>query len=146
MSSITYQKIGGEYPLPPIDCHGRRNAISGPRPQSEPNVRVTDHPIPELGLLALEAANSATTAKGKDPEPNEARKQVLQLLLCRFEAGKLEKAVKSPESTEFLAISHVWGKAEWRKMDGIEDEIEVSREKAKFIEEQLPSIVGDQWF
>jgi hypothetical protein len=117
-----------------------------------------DDPTLQLGLLKLDGAEDGATDQGREPklagtEAHEAgpSEQVdpsppLQLVLCRFEAEKLLKAVKTPESTKFLAISHVWGKADWRKVGGIEDEIRVSQEKAKFIEEQLPSIVGNEWF
>jgi hypothetical protein len=132
--------------------------VSRPHPNPAADVPVTDDTRPQLGLVALDGDRDATTARGKEPEPDARKGQAagplreseaappLQLLLCRFQAGKLLKSVMFPASTDFLAISHVWGKAEWMKVDGIEHEIRVSREKAKFIKEQLPSIVGDQWF
>jgi hypothetical protein len=150
--------MGGCFSQPSTD-RAEQPPVSGNRPNATMEVPVTiDDPTLQLGLLKLDGAEDGATDQGREPklagtEAHEAgpSEQVdpsppLQLVLCRFEAEKLLKAVKTPESTKFLAISHVWGKADWRKVGGIEDEIRVSQEKAKFIEEQLPSIVGNEWF
>lgn len=148
--------MGGRFSQPSTD-RAEQPPVSGPHPKAAMDVPVANaDPIPQLALLKLDGNEDVAARKEKDPELEKTEaheggpsKQTepsphLQLVLCRFEEGKLVKTVKTPESTEFLAISHVWGKADWRKVGGIDDEIRVSREKAKFIEEQLPSIVGDE--
>lgn len=52
----------------------------------------------------------------------------------------------SVAETDYLAISHVWGDAEWQILPMIDGNVLVSKEKAKFIEERLASIVGAAWF
>ena len=52
----------------------------------------------------------------------------------------------SLDDTEYLAISHVWGNASWQQVPGIEGEVLVSDEKAKFLGERLRLIVNSQYF
>lgn len=118
--------MGGCFSQPSTD-RAEQHPVSGPRLETAMEVRVTDDPISQLGLFKLDEDEDAAARKGKDPEsakteaheggPSKQPKPSppLQLVLCRFDEGKLVKAVKTPESTEFLAISHVWGKADWQK-------------------------------
>ena len=70
-----------------------------------------------------------------------------QVTLCRYESGNLVKG-RAPlsETTEFFAISHVWGNCEWHHIPVLESDVLVSREKAEFITWQLQSIVGSHYF
>lgn len=68
------------------------------------------------------------------------------LTLCRYCDGKLERESHLVENTNYLAISHVWGQAEWQRVPGIEGQVLVSKEKAKFLSEQLSSVVGEEYF
>lgn len=71
----------------------------------------------------------------------------LRTTLCRFTGNILFKKLMPVKDTVYIAVSHVWGEAKWQKISGvIEDEVLVSPEKAKFIKDQLPQIVGTQWF
>jgi Heterokaryon incompatibility protein (HET) len=75
------------------------------------------------------------------------RKVPFQTLLCQFgPGGKLFKSTMILAKTKFVAISHVWGNVEWREVRGIEGEVLLSEEKAKFLEEQLPLLIGQGWF
>ena len=68
-------------------------------------------------------------------------------MLCRYGPdGKLLKSLRTLAETKFMAVSHVWGDAKWRKVKGIEGEVMVSKDKAKFLEQHLPIIVGHGWF
>ena len=76
-----------------------------PHPNPASDVPVTDDTRPQLGLVALDGDHDATIARGKEPEPDARKTQAagpsreseaappLQLLLCRFQAGKLRKSV-----------------------------------------------------
>jgi hypothetical protein len=66
--------------------------------------------------------------------------------LCRYDSGKLVKKYKLLSKTDYVAISHVWEKAAWQDIPGIDGQVLASKEKAKFIEKRLPSIVGTKWF
>ena len=46
----------------------------------------------------------------------------------------------------YVAMSHVWGRVFWQEIPGVAGEVRVSMEKAKFIKERLPSIVGNEYF
>ncbi|KAG7285927.1 hypothetical protein NEMBOFW57_008223, partial [Staphylotrichum longicolle] len=50
------------------------------------------------------------------------------------------------DELEYVAFSHVWGDWEWRKVPGIPYEVKVSQEKAEFIANDLPGLVGDGVF
>lgn len=66
-----------------------------------------------------------------------------QVYFARFENGKLIKFLGSPTELDYFAISHVWGKTEWLEIPGITGKKLVSREKANFIQHELPDLVGD---
>jgi hypothetical protein len=70
----------------------------------------------------------------------------LQITFCRYESGKLVKAILNPRVIQYVAISHIWGTAKWRQIMGVEAEVVASNEKAKFIAERLPSIVEGHYF
>ncbi|KAF8209398.1 hypothetical protein K438DRAFT_1572691 [Mycena galopus ATCC 62051] len=70
---------------------------------------------------------------------------LLEILVCRYECSKIVKE-KRPISEIFIAVSHVWGNADWRQLECVEDEILVSEEKAHFITHDLPNVVGNTWF
>jgi hypothetical protein len=70
----------------------------------------------------------------------------INITLCRFESGRLIKEPHSPSSVRFVAVSHVWGNAQWRKVDGVEGEVLISDDKAKFITDSLPKFIGGDWF
>src|SRR5437762_12644173 len=70
----------------------------------------------------------------------------ISITLCRYEYNTLRKEVKMLCETEYVAISHVWGDVKWRVIEGIAGKVLVSEEKARFLECQLPSIIGDRWF
>ena len=68
------------------------------------------------------------------------------VLMCRYNTGRLQKAEVTVADTDYLAISHVWGDVQWRHIPGIDEEVLVSKCKAKFMAERLASIVGTDWF
>ena len=76
----------------------------------------------------------------------------LQVVFCRFDSsGKLVRESLPVPETRYITISHAWESATWQKISAIEDKVLgdmflVSEEKAKFIVEQLPSLVGADWF
>jgi hypothetical protein len=70
----------------------------------------------------------------------------VKVTLCRFGSGRLIKEDHSPSSVRFIAISHVWGDAQWRRVDGVEGDVLVSEDKAKFITDTLPELIGQEWF
>ena len=70
-----------------------------------------------------------------------------QAVLRRFdpEDGRLVRAILPIHSTNYITISHVWGNARWQHVQGV-GEVLVSDEKAKFMSERLPILVGQEWF
>ena len=70
----------------------------------------------------------------------------LQITICRYESSKLVKRSLPLNSIKYIAVSHVWGQATWQRVAGHEEKVLVSNEKAKFLAERLPSVVGDQYF
>jgi hypothetical protein len=66
--------------------------------------------------------------------------------MCRYESGRLVKTMMQLNNIRYLAVSHVWGEVKWQSIPGIEGDVHASKEKAKFIVEHLPSIVGSEYF
>jgi hypothetical protein len=79
-------------------------------------------------------------------DQNLGKPAPLKVTLCRYKDDNLVKDEKSLENTDYIAVSHVWGCVEWRTIKGVEGQVRVSREKALFLENQLPRIMGKQWF
>ena len=65
---------------------------------------------------------------------------------ARFKNATLELFEAPIESTDYIAFSHVWGSWAWRSIDGIPYEVKASQEKANFIANDLPALVGDGAF
>jgi hypothetical protein len=73
--------------------------------------------------------------------------QSLETTFCRYNLGKLEKSTLALRTTNYLAISHVWGEAEWRVLSVLDGEkILASKEKARFIEDGLREFTGEEYF
>ena len=70
----------------------------------------------------------------------------LRVVMCRYKDGRVERHEVSVQDTQYIAISHVWEEAQWLHVTGIDWEVLVSPEKAKFMVESLPSIVGSGYF
>jgi len=71
---------------------------------------------------------------------------VLWVTLCRFDSEVLVREEHPLYEAEYIAISHVWGNAEWLLVPGIANEVLSSRQKAIFLANQLPKLVGTQYF
>src|SRR2546423_906959 len=55
----------------------------------------------------------------------------LQVILCRYAAGKLEKKMLCVGKTKYFAISHVWGEVvQWWSVPGIAEKVLGSEEKS----------------
>jgi len=65
---------------------------------------------------------------------------------ARFKNATLELFEAPIESTDYVAFSHVWGEWTWRSIEGIPYEVKASEEKAEFIANDLPALVGDGAF
>lgn len=70
----------------------------------------------------------------------------LQVTMCRYHGGQLERVTRKVIETQYIAISHVWEEAEWQPVLGIDGEILVSKEKAKFMAKRLSAVVGNNYF
>lgn len=70
----------------------------------------------------------------------------LRVVVCRYKDGRVERHEVSVQDTQYIAVSHVWEEAQWLHVTGIDWEVLVSPEKAKFMVESLPSIVGSGYF
>ena len=78
------------------------------------------------------------------PDQLNGEKKQLEVILRRYDSGGLSKAAMSIHDSQYITISHVWGTARWQDVLG--EEVLVSDEKARFIAEELPSLVGGEWF
>ena len=65
---------------------------------------------------------------------------------AHFKNATLELFQAPIESTDYIAFSHVWGNWTWRSVSGIPYDVKASEEKAKFIANDLPALVGDSAF
>jgi hypothetical protein len=70
----------------------------------------------------------------------------VRITMCRYSNEKFERLVLSTHDTKYIAISHSWGSPTWRRIQGAEGEIWASEERAAFIQNRLPSIIGDNYF
>ncbi|KAK7408172.1 hypothetical protein QQX98_009638 [Neonectria punicea] len=65
---------------------------------------------------------------------------------AKFDNGNFRLFKAHTKELKYFAISHVWGNASWRVIDGIGGETLISEEKAKFVKNNLPALVGDTAF
>src|SRR5579859_353349 len=70
----------------------------------------------------------------------------LEMFMCRYIDGVLQKEIVVLADTKYVAISHTWGDAHLQHIDGVEEKIIISDEKAKFLRERMPELVGDGFF
>ena len=70
------------------------------------------------------------------------------LTLCRYEdENVLRRSDIDIDSTSYIAISHIWAQAEWHSnLAGIGWEVLASTQKARFLTQRLPSLVGTEYF
>jgi len=81
-----------------------------------------------------------------EPTSPERLGSARTIKFARFRNATLELFEAPIESTEYIAFSHVWGEWTWRSIDGIPYEVKASEEKALFIANDLPALVGDGAF
>jgi hypothetical protein len=108
---------------------------------------------------------SATETKGgpEDDESNRKAKwkkcnavtkinliapnRMVPITLCRFDLnGKLTLSLEDIDKTPFVAVSHVWGDAEWKHVPDLGRNIPVSPQKFEFISKDLPDLVKGYHF
>ncbi|KAF7548040.1 hypothetical protein G7Z17_g7312 [Cylindrodendrum hubeiense] len=65
---------------------------------------------------------------------------------AKFDNGNFRLFKARTREIEYFAISHVWGKTAWRAIDGIDGDKLISQEKADFVKNNLPALVGDTPF
>jgi hypothetical protein len=96
----------------------------------------------------LHGDRDQTTAFESDEEDNEPElpKPTLCVNLVKYTDGNLERKSMSVGTTNYIAISHVWGDASWQHVAGIGYEVLVSDEKARFLAERLNGLVGEEYF
>ena len=77
---------------------------------------------------------------------SEAPLSPLRVTMCRYEGRRIVKDIYSICETSYIAISHVWGPAEWKVIPDLGGDVLISDEKAKFLIERLPEVVADEIF
>lgn len=65
---------------------------------------------------------------------------------ARFKDGRFELFKGHTKKTEYIAVSHVWGDIAWRYVPIIGRKANISEQKARFVCEELPGLVGDMPF
>jgi hypothetical protein len=109
--------------------------------------RLTRHPNTSAEHENSSPDDSEHRSIPDDSEPPELRHEPsLEMLMCRYTDGILRKELVVLADTKYVAISHVWGDARWQHIDGIEGETMISGEKAKFLTERMPELVGEGFF
>ncbi|OQE20725.1 hypothetical protein PENFLA_c016G06074 [Penicillium flavigenum] len=70
-----------------------------------------------------------------------------RLTFCRFDdRGNLALEEREIRDTTFIAISHVWGEADWLSAPQIPFRVLATTHKVRFITEKLPSLVKSGYF
>ncbi|KAF5263358.1 hypothetical protein FOXYS1_5895 [Fusarium oxysporum] len=70
-----------------------------------------------------------------------------RVVLCKFgKDKKLSRHEVELGEHPFIAISHVWCQATWRSIPGIEWRVLASPQKARWIADELPLLVQDDYF
>lgn len=82
----------------------------------------------------------------EEDEEEESDQRAPLIKFARFVDGNLELFKARTDELEYIAFSHVWGKWIWRDIPGIPYEVKASKEKAEFIANDLPALVGDSAF
>ena len=62
---------------------------------------------------------------------------------ARFVNGKLQLFHAHTKQEKFIAVSHVWGDKAWRFVPIAGREVLISEQKADFVQNELPDLVGD---
>lgn len=78
----------------------------------------------------------------EDSGPNAAP----LIKFSRFVDGTLQLFEGRPSSTNYIAFSHCWGNWAWRSVPGIPYEVKASQQRADFIANDLPALIGDGVF
>ncbi|KPM36151.1 hypothetical protein AK830_g10421 [Neonectria ditissima] len=69
-----------------------------------------------------------------------------EVTFAKFDNGNFRLFKAHTKEIKYFAISHAWGKTSWRAIDGICGETLISEEKARFVKNNLPALVGDNAF
>lgn len=65
---------------------------------------------------------------------------------ARFVNGKLQLFRAHTKQEKYIAVSHVWGDMAWRFVHIARREVLISEQKANFVQNELPDLVGDAPF
>ncbi|RYP53090.1 hypothetical protein DL768_001867 [Monosporascus sp. mg162] len=85
-------------------------------------------------------------ARGSLPEPITDRGPRVQFARFVDNGEKIQLFSACTKDVAYYAISHVWGKTEWQYVRCLGREIDISPQKAKFLEERMYGLVGDVAF
>ncbi|RYP42232.1 hypothetical protein DL767_000396 [Monosporascus sp. MG133] len=85
-------------------------------------------------------------ARGSLPGPSTDRGPRVQFARFIDNGEKIQLFSACTKDVAYYAISHVWGKTEWQHVRCLGREIDISPQKAKFLEERMYGLVGDVAF
>lgn len=100
--------------------------------------KLTVQDKPETGNTELQSDEESEGDSDPDAAP--------LIKFARFVGGTLQLFEGRTDSTNYIAFSHCWGDWSWRSIPGIPYEVKASQEKADFIANDLPALVGDGIF
>ncbi|KAH7371670.1 hypothetical protein BKA66DRAFT_572642 [Pyrenochaeta sp. MPI-SDFR-AT-0127] len=92
----------------------------------------------------LSSDSSQDARNENDDAKNTQETSVIKF--ARFVDGMLVLFEARIDSLDYIAFSHVWGEWTWRSIPGIPYKVKASQEKADFIANDLPALVGDGAF
>ncbi|RYP10002.1 hypothetical protein DL764_000931 [Monosporascus ibericus] len=85
-------------------------------------------------------------ARGSLPEPVTNRGPRVQFARFVDNGEKIQLFSACTKDVAYYAISHVWGKTEWKHVRCLGRGMRMSPQKAKFLEERMYALVGDVAF
>src|SRR6266496_5971841 len=113
---------------------------------TSPNVELHRPRKVDVITVMSDSLEASLTPAAPHIQPFTLVQSNLQVTMCRYHGGQVERLTRKVIETQYIVISHVWGEAEWQPVSGIDGETLVSKEKAKFMADRLSTVVGNDYF
>jgi hypothetical protein len=92
-------------------------------------------------LLQYSGTDAIASHQRRDQDVSQAPERGPLIQFARFVDGEVVLFHAYTKNLEYVAVSHVWGRAEWQHITGVQGDILVSEDKATFISENLPQLL-----
>lgn len=91
--------------------------------------------------LQFSRTATSTALRQQNQEVSPESKRGPLVAFARFVDGQVVLFCARTEEIKYVAVSHVWGQAEWQQIKVMQGDLLASREKATFISERLPQLL-----